>query len=122
MTTESDEIRNLRASLEHIRQWCDHEVKYGAKGVHMAVCETVKRLALLGLKTPRASKGIMMPIVAMPPAPGPEADHAWINRDENGEGANYGTTGVWHWAERSKCDPSWFDDQGRYIVDNPFSP
>ncbi len=57
MTSTTDEITNLRAALDHIRAWCAHEVKNGnpspeAQGVY----DTVRAMAMRGLKTQRASK------------------------------------------------------------------
>ncbi len=57
MTSTTDEITNLRYSLDHIRAWCAHEVKNGNLSPEAsAICDTVRAMATLGLKTPRASR------------------------------------------------------------------
>ncbi len=59
MTSTTDEITNLRYSLDHIRAWCAHEVKNGnLSPAAQSVCDAVRAMAVLGLKTPRASKSL----------------------------------------------------------------
>ncbi len=56
MTSTTDEITNLRAGLDDIRMWCEHESRYGNDPTVIAVCKQISSMARRGLLTPRASK------------------------------------------------------------------
>ncbi len=56
MTSYADEIRALRAGLDHIVEWCYHTALHTPSDVERANCNHIATLARRTLKTPRASK------------------------------------------------------------------
>ena len=70
MTTSKDEIDSLRSHLEHIRQWCDHEIKNGYAATERGIFSTVSDMARRALKTPRATE-IYVRREGLPPASQP---------------------------------------------------
>lgn len=57
MTTPTDETESLRTHLRGIREWCEAEILSGFHdpAVNEAL-QAVSKMAMRGLKTPRASK------------------------------------------------------------------
>jgi hypothetical protein len=56
MTSPQDEIRNLRAALEDIQNWCQLVATHSKSIDERAACQHLAAMARRGLKTPRASK------------------------------------------------------------------